>query len=473
MIFSVSEVLKATGARLLQGEKGTSFPGVSTDSRSLREGELFFALRGSRFDGHRYAVDALGKKAGGVVVLEARARSFFWGGYAETPVFAVGDTLRALGDLAQYGKRRQGFKVVALTGSNGKTTTKDMIAACLETAFPVLKTKGNLNNLIGLPLTLLSGRGDEKVAVLEMGMNVPGEIGRLTEIAEPDVGLITNIERVHLEGLGSIEKLTEEKGALFRGMKQDGLIVVNGDDARVVDLAGAYPGRKVIYGYDGHGDVTADDVRIGLIEGPGGDRIGTLFRLQLAGESTAVRLPLPGRHFVANALAAAAVAGAFGVGLEGIREGLERFSPTPMRMEVVPLSCGVTLINDAYNANPRSVEAALETLFEAKGSGRALVVLGEMLELGDYTEEGHRQVGRKAGALGVDFLVAVGKGAPAVVEGAVGQGLASERTVIAGSREEAAEMLKERMKPGDWVLVKGSRGAGMEKIAEALKEGSA
>jgi UDP-N-acetylmuramoyl-tripeptide--D-alanyl-D-alanine ligase len=237
MTFSTEEVLKATGGKLLQGEEGIAFREISTDSRTVGEGDLFIALKGQRFDGHHFVMEVLGKKAGGVVIEEEKVGDMRWNGYRFRTVIAVKDTLRALGDLARERRRKFGIPVVALTGSNGKTTSKEMIFSCLETTFPVLKTEGNFNNLIGLPLTLLRLTEKERVVVLEMGMNVPGEIRRLTEIAEPDVGLITNIERVHLEGLGNIERVKEEKGELFRKMKKDGVILVNQDDPRVVDLA--------------------------------------------------------------------------------------------------------------------------------------------------------------------------------------------------------------------------------------------
>ncbi|MGZ3494339.1 MAG: UDP-N-acetylmuramoyl-tripeptide--D-alanyl-D-alanine ligase, partial [Thermodesulfobacteriota bacterium] len=232
MILTIEEVLRATSGKLLQGSENV-FQGISTDSRTVREGELFIALKGARFDGHHYALETLKKKAGGLLIDEDKVGDIRWNGYRSRAVIAVKDTLAALGEIARSWRRKYKTPVVALTGSNGKTTTKEMIAACLETTFPTLKTKGNLNNLIGVPLTLLALTERERVVVLEMGMNVPGEIRRLTEIAEPDVGLITNIQTVHLEGMGSLERLKEEKGELYRGMRRDGTILVNQDDARV------------------------------------------------------------------------------------------------------------------------------------------------------------------------------------------------------------------------------------------------
>lgn len=461
MNISLKEVLKATAGRLLQGEKETSFKGISTDSRTIQEGELFVALKGERFDGHHFAIGALEKKAGGILIEEEKIGDIRWNGYRPRAVISVKDTLRALGDLARSRRRQYGIPVVAITGSNGKTTTKELISACLETSFPVLKTKGTLNNLIGLPLTLLTLTDQEKIAVLEMGMNVPGEIRRLTEIAEPDVGLITNIEKAHLEGVGSLEGVKQEKGALFRSMRRDGTILVNQDDPNVVDLAQSFPGQKITFGIKNPADVMAKEIRFRGAE-------GTSFTLILEREAMEVNLRLLGKHFIFNALCAVAVASLFGIGVTKIKEALEGFQPFPMRMEVIPLSSKKTLIDDSYNANPKSMEMALETLAEVKGKGRAFVVFGDMLELGEFAEEAHREIGRKVQALSMDFLLALGEWAPVVVESAVRYGFPSERTKVVEDHSEAISILKKEMREGDWILVKGSRRMGMEKIVEGL-----
>ncbi len=466
MILTIEEVLKVTGGNLVQGEGNTFFQGVSTDSRTVAEGDLFIALKGPRFDGHHYALEALGKKAGGVLIQEDKVGDIRWNGDRSKAVIAVKDTLSALGDIARDWRRKQGIPVVALTGSNGKTTTKEMIAACLETTFPVLKTKGNLNNLIGVPLTLLTLTEKERVVVLEMGMNVPGEIRKLTEIAEPDVGLITNIQKVHLEGLGSLERLKEEKGELFRRMRRDGTILVNQDDPRVIELASHYPGQKITFGTEHPAEVMAKEIRL---RGAG----GTSFTLILEGEAMEIHLPLFGRHFVPNALSAMAVACLFGVEVQQIKEALENFQPFPMRMEVVPLKGGKTLINDAYNANPYSMELALEALAEAKGKGRAVAVLGDMLELGSFTKEAHEQIGKKVSELSIDFLLVLGEEASTVVESAIRHGFPMERARIAENHSEAISLLRQMIQDGDWILVKGSRRMAMEKIVEGLAEGRA
>jgi UDP-N-acetylmuramoyl-tripeptide--D-alanyl-D-alanine ligase len=463
MTFILEEVLKATGGRLLQGEEKTAFRGISTDSRTVVEGELFIALKGERFDGHHFAIEALKKKAGGVIIEEDKIRDIRWNGYRSSAVIAVKDALHALGDIARERRRKFGTPVVALTGSNGKTTTKEMISACLETTFPVLKTKGNLNNLIGLPLTLLNLTEQERIAVLEMGMNVPGEIRRLTQIAEPDVGLITNIERVHLEGMGSLERVREEKGELFRKMRQDGTILVNQDDPRVIDLASEFRGQKITFGIDHPAEVMAKEIRL---QGVG----ATSFTLMMEGVPLEITLPFLGRHFVPNALSAIAAASLFGIELDKVKEALEHLSPSPMRMEVLRPKEGVTLINDAYNANPRSMELALEILSEMKGKGRGIAVLGDMLELGEYSVEAHQLIGKRVGELSIDFLLALGEEAPVLVESAMRHGLDSEKARIVESHTEALSTLKKMVRDGDWILVKGSRRMRMEKITEGLME---
>jgi len=466
MTFSIEEVLTATGGKLLQGKKNAFFGAISTDSRTVAGGELFIALKGARFDGHRFAVEAFEKNAGGVVIEEDKVGEIRWNGYRPRAVIAVKDTLHALGNLARERRRKYRTPVVALTGSNGKTTTKEMISACLETTFPILKTEGNFNNLIGLPLTLLRLTEREKVVILEMGMNVPGEIRRLTEIAEPDVGLITNIHKVHLEGVGSFERLKEEKGELFRRMKKDGTILVNQNDPRVIDLADEFRGKRMTFGVETAADVMAKKIQFHGTK-------GISFTLTQGRNEMEMVLPLLGRHFVPGALAAITTAILFGIELTKVKEALERFRSFPMRMEVCPLKGGKTLINDAYNANPKSMELSLETLAEVKGNGRAIAVLGDMLELGDFAKEAHAQLGQRIKAMSIDFLVAVGKWAPVVVESAVRHGFESEKAKVVKNHSEAITVLKQTMQEGDWILVKGSRGMAMEKIVGGLTEGRA
>ena len=275
------------------------------------------------------------------------------------------------------------------------------------------------------------------------------------------MGLITNIQKVHLAGLGSLERVMEEKGELFRRMKKKGTIIINQDDPRVIELANEFPGQRITFGVENPADVMAKEIRLRPAE-------GTSFTLRIEGEEIEINLPLLGRHFVPNALAAIAIASLFGIEMKKTKEALEGFQPFPMRMEIIHLEGGKTLINDAYNANPRSMELALETLAEVKANGRAIAVLGDMLELGSFTEEAHQQLGQKIKELSIDFLITLGEEAPVVAESAIRHGLPSMRARVVESHSEAISTLKQTMREGDWILVKGSRGMAMEKIVEGL-----
>jgi UDP-N-acetylmuramoyl-tripeptide--D-alanyl-D-alanine ligase len=350
--------------------------------------------------------------------------------------------------------------VLAITGSNGKTTTKEMLAAilaCASTPERVLKTRGNLNNLIGVPLTLLGLAGDETHAVVEMGMNAPGEIRRLTEIADPDVGLITNVGPAHLEGLGSVEGVARAKGELFATMRPDATVIVNVEDPLVAALGAAFPGRRVEFGSGTA--ITAERVACD-------ERGAAAFRLRVGGNLIDVHLQIPGRHNVLNALAAAAAAYAVGVGLDAIRAGLERATPVGSRMRVVTLASGVTIVDDSYNANPASVAAALQSLAESPAT-RRLAVLGDMLELGVASAEQHRRVGALAGTLGLAALYLHGDFARETAAGAAA-GMAPGAIHVAADHAAIATALAAEMRRGDWILVKGSRGQRMEEVVRLL-----
>jgi UDP-N-acetylmuramoyl-tripeptide--D-alanyl-D-alanine ligase len=438
----VSEATGADGTLAL----GRVFNAVCTDSRRIEPGCLFIALRGPRHDAHDFAAGAIERGAGAVLVERIPA------GVDATRVLRVADTLRALGDLAAWTRRRWGGTVVALTGSNGKTTTKEMLASICAGAYggAVCKTQGNLNNLIGLPLTILGLGGDERAAVLEMGMNAPGEIARMTEIAAPDVGVITNVGPAHLEGLGSIEGVAKAKGELFAGMQRDATIAVNMDDPWVARLAADFPGRRIEFG-EGR-EVTARDAL-----DRGWDEIA--FRLEVGGRAAAVRLAMAGLHNVQNALAAAAAAHALGLDLDVIVAGLEAAVAPAMRMEVVRLANGVTVVNDAYNANPASTLAALRAV--AHMPGRAIAVLGEMRELGAASAALHRDIGRAAAEIGFAVLLAVGSEAEHTAAGARAAGGMMEIHVCPDAAT-AAETVAVLWRPGDAILVKGSRGPDTE-----------
>jgi len=455
---NVEFVAKATGARVSgAAAPGIEFAAVHTDSRTVKPGQLFVALHGERFDGNDFIEAVIAGGAAGVVCDEGRALA-----RPGVVFFEVPDTLRALGDLAAA--HRRGFEVpmVAITGSNGKTTTKNLLRSILATAYGgpehVLATEGNLNNLIGMPLTLLTLAPRHRAAILEMGMNVFGEIARLTEIAAPTVGLITCVAPAHLEGVGSIEGVARAKGELFAGLAPSATAVVNCDDPHIVRVAAALRCRRQDFGADR--SVRAQGIA------PDGLR-GIRFELVAPGGSAPVSLPLLGRHNVANAVAAAAAAVALGVGIDSIVAGLESAAPAPMRLSVERLPNGVDLINDAYNANPGSMRAALSALEGV--AGHCTVVLGEMRELGPAAADLHAEVGAAVGRLAPRAFCAVGPYAEDYARGAVAAGMASRAVTAVATNAAAADAVARRWRAGDAVLVKGSRGARMEEVVAELR----
>lgn len=424
---------------------------VCTDSRRLSPRCLFVALVGPKHDGHQFVAEALNGGAAAAVVERPLP------GVAATCLLVVDDTLRALGDLAAYTRRRYPVRVVAITGSNGKTTTKEMIAGiCRCASFPpprtsVLSTLGNENNLVGVPLTLLRLSGEEAVAVIEMGMSARGEIARLTEIADPDVGVITNVGPAHLEGLGSVEGVAAAKGELFAGMRADGTIVINNEDEWVKRVAQAFSGRRVCFGRGCEVEATA-------VRDFGLD--GIVFDLSVDGRKGSVRLRLCGAHNVSNALAAAAAAHALGLDVDTICRGLAAAEAPKMRMQVLRLANGVTLVNDGYNANPHSVEAALRA--STRHASRLIAVLGEMRELGAESAALHRQIGKLARVYGVAALVAVGEHAEDQLEGARAAGMSPADVYLCEDYFAAAAVVTRLWRRGDVVLLKGSRGPDSE-----------
>lgn len=461
MRLTIADVVAATGARKAGPvDDAIAFEAVSTDSRRDVGGALFVALRGERFDGHDFVPRALQENAVAVLVERVVEVPEFDSGARQ---LVVPDTVRALGDLAAHVRRRLPMRIIGITGSNGKTTTKEMVAAICVAACgsreKVLKTEGNLNNLIGLPLTLLKAVGNEEVGVLEMGMNQPGEIARMTEIARPDVAVVTNVGRAHLERLGSLAGVAAAKGELYAGLPNESVIAVNLEDEWVRRIAEPFRGRHVTFGNGG--DVRAESVRDNGLD-------GVEFELVLASDRRDVRLPHVGAHNVSNALAAAAVTYAMGFSIDAIAAGLAEPPVAAMRMQVHRLESGVTVINDAYNANPDSTEAALRAT--RRLPGRSVVVLGDMWELGDGSGGAHREVGARAAALGIDELFAVGTHAEETCAGARSAGMELSQTHAFASVDALADALLTARRPGDVVLVKGSRGMRMEEVVRRLME---
>ncbi|MCM0080210.1 UDP-N-acetylmuramoyl-tripeptide--D-alanyl-D-alanine ligase [Geomonas sp. Red32] len=456
--FTLKEIAEATGGSMV-GDPAVTVAGVSTDSRAVAAGELFIALRGDRFDGHQF-VKGAAEKGVSVFLVDNH-----WKKENELPEGAAGvvveNTERALGDLASFHRRRFKIKMVAVTGSNGKTTTKEMLSCILSQTGPGLKTEGNLNNLIGLPLTLLRLTGRERWAVVELGMSAFGEIDRLAEIADPDVGIITNAFPAHLETLGSVEGVAKAKGELFLRLKPGSSAVYNVDDPLISKCPTHLNVTRLTFGLRGAEVSSANITSLG--------KAGESFVLRLPGEEQPIHLRAYGRHNIYNALAAAAAAQALGISGEVIRQGLEEFTPYDKRFQLEE-TAGVILINDSYNANPASMAAALKTLHEVvEGGGRCVAVLGDMLELGTGTVEAHRELGKLAAA-SVARLYLLGDLAGEVARGALDAGLPAGQVMIGKDHEEVAREVAAWVEPGDCVLFKGSRGMRMERAAQLAKE---
>jgi len=467
MAWSIAEIVAATGGKVRQDSGKRRFGEIVTDSTKIKRGSVFVALKGERHDGHRFVAEAVRRGAACVIVHRPLPGKIL----AKATTVRVPDTLRALGDLAHYRRVQLAPKVLAITGSNGKTTTKEMVAAILEEAWfdaeplrgKVLKTEGNFNNLVGLPLTLLRLRRRDKVAVVELGTNRPGEIQRLAEIADPDVGIVTSVAAAHLEGLNSLAGVAREKGALYQNIRPGGAIAVNLDDPWVKKLGAQFNGKKITYGK--LGNVRAQSQRMRGTS-------GMQFVLRAGRQRRAVQLNYLGQHNVANALGAAALTLGIGVKVTTIRRGLEKARPFSMRMQIEQRN-GVGIINDTYNANPASMKAALQTLAEIDCRGNRIAVLGDMFELGKQSAKEHRQLGKIAAGAAIDALYLLGNLAADVRKGALQGGLRAEQIIIGNDHADLAAKLRESVKRGDWLLLKGSRGMRMEKILDDLVGGKA
>jgi UDP-N-acetylmuramoyl-tripeptide--D-alanyl-D-alanine ligase len=454
--FTPGELAVATGGRWIGAPPG-ELTGVSTDTRSLQPGDLFVALKGDRFDGHDYLAQAAAAGARAAMVAERRASD-----PCPLPRLAVADPLQALGAVARHHRRRFPIPVVGVTGSNGKTTTREMIAAILGTMGPVLRNQGNLNNEVGVPLTLLGLSAEHRFAVIEMGMNHAGEIARLAAIAEPRVGVVTLAAPAHLEGLGSVEAVADAKAELYRGLPADGVAVANADDPRMLKRAEASGRRLLTFSArpEKRGDVVVLE-----IASQGAD--GLRFVLGIGNRELPVHLPaLVGAHNAANAAAAAATAVALGASDREIARGLAEARPVGRRLRLETLPSGLRLIDDCYNANPASMSAALRTLSDLSAGGTPAAALGDMLELGAYEAEAHRALGEEAARGGVRLLATFGPRSKRTAEAAQRAGLDAFHTE---DIQELVAWVRARISPSHVLLVKGSRGMKLERLVEALQ----
>jgi len=449
-------IVSATNAEY--NGKNIEFTGLTTDSRAVKAGELFVAFSGENFDGHNYCAKAVELGATGVLVSKDVE-----GLPEDVAVFKVPNTLKSFQEIARaYRRSFADLKVFAITGSNGKTSTKDLLAACLGAKYNVVKTQGNFNNEIGLPKTLLNITADTDIAVVEMGMRGLGQIAELCEIAEPDSGLISNVGETHMELLGSMENIGKAKGEIVENLPAEGFAVLNGDNEYVVTAAGKTKAKVVFFGLSEACDYRGSDiVTTGL---------GTTFTCteKATGKAVQVKLQLIGEHNVYNALSAIAGAACYGVTLEESVKALATARLTGSRQEIIYIG-DITFINDAYNASPASMEAALKTLAEAKKAAknaRTIAVLADMLELGAISEDGHRRVGKWAVENGTDFILTYGDEAAYIADEAKKLG---GNVQHCADRHEAANVLRTIANAGDIILLKGSHSMQVDKMLELFK----
>jgi len=449
---SIFQIAEFAGAVVSSGDGKRFIDKISTDSRTLKRGELFVALRGENFDGHNFVESAAKAGAAGAIV-----DSTWKGKVPENfALILAEDPLQAYQKLAANYRRSLSLKVVAITGSNGKTSTKDFAAAVLARGFRVTKTEGNFNNHVGLPRTILEATSQDEVAVWEIGMNHPGEVAALAKLAAPDVAILTNIGVAHIEFMGSREAIAVEKGALVKAVDAQGTVILNADDPFTASIAARARAKVILAG------TTAGTIRASEISQSGS---GTDFTMLEGAHRCRAQLPVPGLHMVQNAMLAVAAGRVFGLSLEDCAAGLVAAPLTKARLQIKEIH-GVHFIDDTYNANPESMKAALRTLVELDADGKRIAVLGEMGELGSESERGHREVGETAATFGIDQLITIGDLGELIARAAQAGGL--EKTTAVRSTSEAAELLGEIAEPGDLILVKGSRSARTERVIEAF-----
>jgi UDP-N-acetylmuramoyl-tripeptide--D-alanyl-D-alanine ligase len=447
--FTLNEICLATGGKLVTGAN-CSFFGICTDSRKIELGQLFIALMGENFDGHQFIPVVIKQGAAGVLVSQTVALPDSF------PVIKCDDTLKAFQDIAAYHRQRFTLPVIAITGSNGKTTTKDMLAAILGSQFQVLKTQANFNNEIGLPLTLLSLKPEHEVAVVEMGMRGLGQITALTRIARPTAGIVTTVGETHMELLGSRENIAKAKAELVETIDPQGFVVLNADNPYVAAMASKARCAVITFGLHEVSDVQGKNVQ--------SSADGVSFECYYEGRCFAVHVPVLGEHNVMNALAALAAGFKLGMNEKDMVVGLKQFVPSGMRMAIEKVG-SYQVINDAYNASPASMLSALQTLVSFR-SGRTVAVLGDMFELGELAEQAHGDIGKTAAQLGVDLIVTVGKLGRLIAEGAR---ISGHKAVFAcPNQAEALHVLHEQLVRGDVILIKGSRGMKMEQLIPQL-----
>ncbi len=458
MKLTLQEILEATGGELLQGTPSYLVTSISTDSRTIQKGDFFLCLRGENFDGHHYIKEVLSKGAEGLILQRDCFKPEDFSS-EKIPVIVVSCTLHALGNIARVWRRKFTIPLVAIGGSNGKTTTKDITAAVLSSQYKTLATEGNLNNLIGVPKMLLKLESSHEAAVIEMGMNDFGEMARLTEIAEPTVALLTNTGFEHVEKMKDLDGVARSNGEMFAKLPSGALALVNADDAYISKMQTR--AFKISFGIENNADVYCSNQNL--------NDQGIQLEISFRGKKYSFAVPAYGKANAKNALAALSVGFALGVDPAKMSKGLMTYRGRAMRMEIIQLKNKMLLLNDCYNANPSSMSAALETLAFLKKSNPGLAILGEMRELGDFAEAGHRQVGEAVAKNQIACLVSVGPYSNQMVQAAIQSGMNEKKCFAFATQEEAFETIFTWAPECKVILVKGSRGAKMEKVTEFLQ----
>jgi UDP-N-acetylmuramoyl-tripeptide--D-alanyl-D-alanine ligase len=460
----IRELIKAVSGKIIQGSQDYLINRISIDSRTLIPGDLFFAITGPNFDGHDFILEAFNKGAAGVVVCKDVSTLLQNEQIDKNKIIIeVKDTLSSLQDLSKHYKEKFKTFNICVTGSNGKTTTKEIIAHILSQEFPLLKTSGNYNNEIGIPITLLQLNKSHKLLVAEMGMRGLGEIRTLTNFISPDLAVITNIGEAHIGLLGSKDNIFKAKSELLQSLDKDGIAILNRDDPYFLKILEIVKGKKVYtFGIENKSDMMACNIRMVSDK-------GMRFALEVKnGKSREIYFLLLGRHNVYNALAASAAAFALGTELDLIESGLSSFKPLDLHMQLSNFNKGIKILNDSYNASPSSVKRALETLAEVGQNNRKIVILGDMLELGEKTDFYHREIGKEVAKLSIDILITVGQRGKMIAQSSKEEGMAKER-VFSFEKNEKMNLAKKLLiltKPGDIILLKGSREMKMEEILE-------
>lgn len=458
----ISEICEATKGKLMSGNLNTMVSGISTDSRKINAGEFFVPIKGENFDGHDFIQSAVDRGAAGLFVESTKVEKIK--SQNKAAVIEVENAKYAMGELARYYRKRFHLPVIAITGSNGKTSTKEMTASILGAKYNVLKSEGSFNNDIGLPLTLFQLNKKHQMAVLEMGMNNYGEIRRMVSIIPPNIGVVTNVTETHIEFFGSLHNIAKAKFELLESMTEKNTAVLNADDSRVSEFASETKAKAVFFGMKStKADFSASNIQFIT------DPYGLEFILTTPKGNEKIYLPVLGEHQVSNALASVAAAWQIDPDIEMIKEGLKNTKLAKMRMQIIPTN-GFTIINDAYNASPKSMSAALDTLKKLPCKGKKIAVLADMLELGEFSTKMHQDIGKIAADCGLSHLITIGNMAKYIAQEAIQNGLAVKNVFICNKNKEAVDILNKVIQPGDLILLKGSRKMKLETIAEALNK---